>query len=87
MPRTRSALFSAAFSSVLDRHCPFFLMLSPTSFRSFRLVAFLGPPLGSVITGALLQTLGTTPTIVIYTALLVLVSLATTFNKHLHQAP
>jgi predicted MFS family arabinose efflux permease len=53
----------------------------------FRLVAFLGPPLGSMITGALLQTLGIAPTVLIYTALLVIVSLITTFNKHMHQAP
>jgi predicted MFS family arabinose efflux permease len=52
----------------------------------FRLIAFLGLPLGSVITGALLQTFGTTPTILIYTTLLVLVSLATTLNRRLHQA-
>jgi len=53
----------------------------------FRLVAFLGPPLGSMITGALLQTLGVAPTVLIYTALLVIVSLITTFNKHMHQTP
>jgi len=53
----------------------------------FRLVAFLGPPLGSMITGTLLQTLGIAPTVLIYTALLVIVSLITTFNKHMHQAP
>lgn len=53
----------------------------------FRLVAFLGPPLGSMITGILLQTLGVAPTILIYTALLVTVSLTTMFNKHLHQVP
>lgn len=52
----------------------------------FRLVAFLGPPLGSVITGALLQFLGVTPTLLIYTALLVVVSLLATFNKPLRQA-
>jgi predicted MFS family arabinose efflux permease len=53
----------------------------------FRLVAFLGPPLGSMITGTLLQTLGIAPTVLIYTALLVIVSLITTFNKHMRQAP
>ncbi len=53
----------------------------------FRLIAFLGPPLGSMITGTLLQTLGIAPTVLIYTALLVIVSLITTFNKHMHQAP
>lgn len=53
----------------------------------FRLVAFLGPPLGSMITGTLLQTLGIAPTVLIYTALLVIVSLVTTFNKHMHQTP
>jgi MFS family permease len=51
----------------------------------FRLVAFLGPPLGSVGTGALLQILGVTPTVLLYTALLVGVSLLATFNKQLHQ--
>ena len=51
----------------------------------FRLVAFLGPPLGSMITGVLLQMLGITPTILIDTTLLVIVSLLTTFNKHMHQ--
>ncbi len=51
----------------------------------FRLVAFLGPPLGSMITGVLLQTLGITPTILIDTTLLVIVSLLTTCNKHMHQ--
>jgi predicted MFS family arabinose efflux permease len=53
----------------------------------FRLVAFLGPPLGSMITGTLLQTLGIAPTVLIYMALLVIVSLITTFNRHMHQAP
>jgi MFS family permease len=53
----------------------------------FRLVAFLGPPLGSVITGTLLQTLSIVPTVLIYTALLVIVSLLATFNKHMHQVP
>jgi len=51
----------------------------------FRLVAFLGPPLGSMITGTLLQTLGIAPTVLIDTTLLVIVSLLTTFNKHMHQ--
>jgi predicted MFS family arabinose efflux permease len=51
----------------------------------FRLVAFLGPPLGSMITGTLLQTLGVAPTVLIDTTLLVIVSLLTTFNKHMHQ--
>lgn len=51
----------------------------------FRLVAFLGPPLGSMITGVLLQTLGTAPTILIDTTLLVIVSLLTTLNKHMQQ--
>jgi predicted MFS family arabinose efflux permease len=51
----------------------------------FRLVAFLGPPLGSMITGTLLQTLGIAPSVLIYTILLVIVSLLTTFNKHMHR--
>jgi predicted MFS family arabinose efflux permease len=51
----------------------------------FRLVAFLGPPLGSMITGTLLQTLGIAPTVLIDTTLLVIVSLLSTFNKHMHQ--
>ena len=51
----------------------------------FRLVAFLGPPLGSTITGVLLQALGVTPTVLLYTAVLVIVALATTFNTHLQQ--
>jgi len=51
----------------------------------FRLVAFLGPPLGSMITGTLLQTLGIAPTVLIDTILLVIVSLLTTFNKHMHR--
>jgi len=51
----------------------------------FRLVAFLGPPLRSMITGTMLQTLGIAPTVLIYTTLLVIVSLLTTFNKHMHQ--
>ena len=51
----------------------------------FRLVAFLGPPLGSMITGTMLQTLGIAPTVLIDTTLLVIVSLLTTFNKHMHQ--
>ncbi|HEV8194768.1 MAG TPA: MFS transporter [Ktedonobacterales bacterium] len=51
----------------------------------FRLAAFLGPPLGSVVTGALLQIVGVTPTVLIYTALLVGVSLLATFNKPLRK--
>ena len=51
----------------------------------FRLVAFLGPPLGSMITGTMLQTLGIAPTVLIDTTLLVIVSLLTTFNKPMHQ--
>jgi predicted MFS family arabinose efflux permease len=51
----------------------------------FRLVAFLGTPLGSIITGTLLQTLGIAPTVLIDTILLVIVSLLTTFNKPMHQ--
>lgn len=53
---------------------------------AFRMVAFLGPPLGSVITGILLQTLGVAATVLLYTALLVSVALMTTFNTHLQQA-
>lgn len=52
----------------------------------FRLVAYLGPPLGSVLTGALLQALGVAPTVLVYTALLVVASLSTTLNKHVRQA-
>jgi hypothetical protein len=38
-----------------------------------------------MITGTLLQTLGIAPTVLIDTILLVIVSLLTTFNKHMHR--
>lgn len=49
----------------------------------FRLIAFAGPPLGSMITGMLLQTLDVVSTIMLFFTGLLIVALATTFNRSL----
>lgn len=80
---TLGSIYTVATFSFRLAHIPDALQGRVNS--GFRLVAYLGPPLGSVLTGTLLQTLGVAPTVLLYTALLVVVALCTTLNKHLRQ--
>jgi predicted MFS family arabinose efflux permease len=52
----------------------------------FRLIAFGGQPLGYALTGLLLQDIGVKQTILIDSAILVLLALLATFNKHVRNA-
>lgn len=52
----------------------------------FRLIAFVGAPLGTSITGTLLQVVGVTPTVLILTALLAFIAVPATLNTQLRGA-
>lgn len=53
----------------------------------FRLVVFAGDPLGLALTGILLQTVGATTTILLYTGTMLLLALMASLNRHLRQVP
>jgi MFS family permease len=52
----------------------------------FRLVAFSGQPLGYALAGILLQTVGPTPAVLIFSAPYLFAALLTTFNPHVRRA-
>ena len=52
----------------------------------FRLIAFGGQPLGYALIGLLIQDLGVTPTILIASAVLIALAVATTLNTHIRHA-
>jgi len=52
----------------------------------FRLFAFGLEPLGALLGGILIQRYGTTPTVVVFSAWLLLLAIMTTFNNHVRGA-
>lgn len=52
----------------------------------FRLVVFGGDPIGLALTGILLQTLGVIPTVLILTASLLVLAIASILNPHVRHA-
>ena len=52
----------------------------------FRLMAFGGEPIGLVVTGVLLQAIGPFSTVLVLFVPQLMLSIAATFNKHLHNA-
>jgi hypothetical protein len=52
----------------------------------FRLIAFGGQPLGYALTGLLIQGIGVNQTILIDAAILILLALLATVNKHVRNA-
>jgi len=53
----------------------------------FRLIAFGGQPLGMMLAGIMLQAFGAVFTILVLSSCLALLTLATTFNPHVRNAP
>ena len=52
----------------------------------YRLILFGGDPIGLALTGILLQTIGAAPSVLLYSGGLVVLSIATTFNRHVRSA-
>jgi MFS family permease len=52
----------------------------------YRLIAFSGQPIGLALAGLLIQDAGTTPTIIVCTAIFIVVSTSVTINPHIRQA-
>ncbi len=53
----------------------------------FRLIAFGSQPIGMAITGLLIQAIGAVPTVLVLFIPQLLLSVATSFNQHMRQAP
>ena len=54
---------------------------------TFRLVAWSTRPLGAALGGLLLEKLGATPTVLLFSLWCVTLALLTTFNAHVRNAP
>lgn len=53
---------------------------------AFRLIAFTGMPVGTALTGALLQAIGTTQTVLLLFVWLLVLAIGTSLNRHVHRA-
>lgn len=53
---------------------------------AFRLIAFTGMPVGTALTGALLQVIGATATILLFFVWLLALAIMTSLNRHVHHA-
>jgi hypothetical protein len=54
---------------------------------AFRLIAFGFQPLGVALAGALLEGIGSIPTVMLFSAWLLGLGIMTTFNKRVREAP